>query len=56
MDNIPLWLALAGSLALGAIGALLVRVFLVPYYRQRLVPPHVNFTVGLSNGIPMCLK
>ncbi|CAG9575767.1 unnamed protein product [Danaus chrysippus] len=49
MDNIPLWLALAGSLTLGAIGALLVRVFLVPYYRQRLAPPHVNFTVGLSN-------
>lgn len=50
MDNIPLWLALSGSVALGVFGAMCVCAFLVPYYKRRLVPPPVNFTLGLSNG------
>ncbi|CAH0722518.1 unnamed protein product, partial [Brenthis ino] len=49
MDKIPLWIALAGSLALGAFGAICVRALLVPYYRRHLTPPPVNFTLGLSN-------
>ncbi|XP_049887277.1 sodium-dependent phosphate transporter 1-B [Pectinophora gossypiella] len=48
MDKIPLWVALAGSVALGTVVAGLVRAFLVPYYRRHLVKP-VNFTLGLSN-------
>lgn len=50
MDNIPLWLALVTSLAIGALVAVSVRVFLVPYYKRRLVAPPVNFSLGLSNG------
>ncbi|KAF9419252.1 hypothetical protein HW555_004179 [Spodoptera exigua] len=49
MDNIPLWLALVCSLALGALVAVCVRMFLVPYYKRRLVAPPVNFSLGLSN-------
>ncbi|XP_052753813.1 sodium-dependent phosphate transporter 1 [Galleria mellonella] len=49
MDKIPLWIALVGSLALGALVAGAVRLFLVPHYRQKLVSPPVNFTLGLSN-------
>ncbi|XP_052747378.1 sodium-dependent phosphate transporter 2 isoform X3 [Bicyclus anynana] len=50
MDNIPLWMALSGSVAVGALGAIGVCAFLVPYYKRRFVPPPVNFTLGLSNG------
>ncbi|KAM3966473.1 na[+]-dependent inorganic phosphate cotransporter type III [Aphomia sociella] len=49
MDKIPLWLALVGSLALGALVAGAVRLFLVPHYRQKLVAAPVNFILGLSN-------
>ncbi|XP_050353124.1 sodium-dependent phosphate transporter 1 [Nymphalis io] len=49
MDKIPLWVALGGSLALGVVGAVCVRAFLVPYFRRQLVPPPVNFTLGPSN-------
>ncbi|XP_059047472.1 sodium-dependent phosphate transporter 1-B-like [Achroia grisella] len=49
MDKIPLWIALVGSLALGALVAGAVRLFLVPHYRQKLIAPTVNFTLGLSN-------
>ncbi|XP_023934453.1 sodium-dependent phosphate transporter 1-A isoform X2 [Bicyclus anynana] len=49
MDNIPLWMALSGSVAVGALGAIGVCAFLVPYYKRRFVPPPVNFTLGLSN-------
>ncbi|PZC87041.1 hypothetical protein B5X24_HaOG201277 [Helicoverpa armigera] len=49
MDNIPLWLALVCSMAFGALVAVCVRAFLVPYYQRRLVAPPVNFSLGLSN-------
>ncbi|KAJ0181150.1 hypothetical protein K1T71_003235 [Dendrolimus kikuchii] len=49
MDKIPLWVALAGSVALGTVVAGLVRAFLVPYYRRRLTGAPVNFSLGLSN-------
>lgn len=50
MDNIPLWAALAGSVALGAVVASCVRLFLVPHYRRKLGQPPVNFSLGISNG------
>ena len=50
MDNIPLWLALVSSMAVGVLAAVCVRGFLVPYYKRRLVAPPVNFSLGLSNG------
>ncbi|CAK1599760.1 unnamed protein product [Parnassius mnemosyne] len=49
MDNIPMWIALVGSVALGVVVAACVRIFLVPYYRRCLCTPPVNFTLGLSN-------
>ncbi|XP_072936112.1 sodium-dependent phosphate transporter 1 [Epargyreus clarus] len=49
MDKIPTWLALTGSLALGAVVATCVRLFLVPHYQRKLCAPPVNFTLGLSN-------
>ncbi|XP_013195377.2 sodium-dependent phosphate transporter 1-A [Amyelois transitella] len=49
MDKIPIWIALVGSLVLGALIAGAVRAFLVPHYRRKLVAPAVNFTLGLSN-------
>lgn len=49
MDKIPLWLALVGSMVFGAVVALCIRLILVPYYRRRLTPPPVNFSLGLSN-------
>ncbi|XP_047515126.1 sodium-dependent phosphate transporter 1-A isoform X1 [Pieris napi] len=49
MDKIPLWLALAGSVALGAVIAVCVRLFLVPYFRRKLIPKPVNFVLGVSN-------
>lgn len=49
MDQIPLWVALVGSMTLGTIIAIAVRAFLVPYYQRRLSPSPVNFTLGLSN-------
>ncbi|XP_026726031.1 sodium-dependent phosphate transporter 2 [Trichoplusia ni] len=49
MDNIPLWLALVCSMAFGALVAVCVRIFLVPYYQRRIVAPPVNFSLGLSN-------
>ncbi|XP_037963884.2 sodium-dependent phosphate transporter 1-B [Plutella xylostella] len=49
MDKIPLWAALAGSIALGAIIGGLVRAFLVPHYQRKLGEKPVNFTFGHSN-------
>ncbi|CAG4925524.1 unnamed protein product [Colias eurytheme] len=49
MDKIPMWAALSGSVALGAVAAICVRLFLVPYYRRQLTANPVNFTLGLSN-------
>ncbi|CAK1548267.1 unnamed protein product [Leptosia nina] len=49
MDKIPMWLALAGSLALGAVIAVCVRLFLVPYFRRQLTAKPVNFVLGVSN-------
>ncbi|XP_026323876.1 sodium-dependent phosphate transporter 1-A [Hyposmocoma kahamanoa] len=49
MDKIPLLVALAGSVALGALVAGLVRAILVPYYKRRLSSAPVNFTLGVSN-------
>ncbi|XP_041974460.1 sodium-dependent phosphate transporter 1 [Aricia agestis] len=49
MDKIPVWLSLAGSCILGVVSAILVRLFLVPYFHRRLAPPPVNFTLGVSN-------
>ncbi|XP_061713299.1 sodium-dependent phosphate transporter 1 [Cydia pomonella] len=50
MDKIPVWAALVGSIALGAIAAGCVQVFLVPYYKRQLTKPTpVNFTLGVSN-------
>ncbi|VVC92511.1 sodium-dependent phosphate transporter 1-B [Leptidea sinapis] len=49
MDKIPMWAALAGSVALGAFAAACVRLFLVPYYKRQLTPKPVNFTLGVSN-------
>ncbi|XP_028038691.1 sodium-dependent phosphate transporter 1 isoform X1 [Bombyx mandarina] len=49
MDAIPLWIALTGSITLGLVVAICVRLFLVPYYRRELVQPPVNFSMGLSN-------
>lgn len=49
MDKIPLWIAIAVSVALGALVAGAVRCFLVPYYQKKLIAPPVNFSVGLSN-------
>jgi hypothetical protein len=50
MDKIPLWVALAASVALGVLVAGAVRAFLVPYYCRKLIATPVNFTLGLSNG------
>ncbi|KAJ2946453.1 hypothetical protein O0L34_g12495 [Tuta absoluta] len=49
MDKIPLWLALTGSLALGAVVGTLVLLLLVPYYKRQIVSSPVNFTLGASN-------
>ncbi|CAH4015182.1 unnamed protein product [Pieris brassicae] len=49
MDKIPMWLALAGSIALGTVIAVCVRLFLVPYFRRQLIPKPVNFVLGVSN-------
>lgn len=50
MDKIPLWGALAASVALGVVVAGFVRAILVPHYRKKLSATPVNFTLGLSNG------
>ncbi|KOB64608.1 Phosphate transporter [Operophtera brumata] len=39
LDKIPLWAALASSVALGAVVAACVRLFLVPHYRKKLGQP-----------------
>ncbi|KAL0850233.1 hypothetical protein ABMA28_012087 [Loxostege sticticalis] len=49
MDKIPLWGALAASVALGVVVAGFVRAILVPHYRKKLSATPVNFTLGLSN-------
>ncbi|KAL4709201.1 hypothetical protein ACJJTC_008129 [Scirpophaga incertulas] len=49
MDKIPLWVAFTASVLFGILIAGLVRAFLVPYYRKKLLPPPVNFSLGLSN-------
>lgn len=50
MDKIPMWLALAGSVALGAVVAVCVRSLLVPYFKRKLTTKPVNFVLGVSNG------
>ncbi|XP_062556652.1 sodium-dependent phosphate transporter 2 [Armigeres subalbatus] len=62
MDNIPTWLALVVSLAIGLIVGILVQLFVVPWQRKKIVnqenKKRTEFTVGdsdcdsSSNGSP----
>lgn len=56
MDNIPTWLAVVASIAVGLLVAVIVQVFLVPLQRRRIlgIPKSskkpVTFTFGDSDG------
>lgn len=55
MNNIPTWVALIGSLALGIVTALLVQIFIVPWQRRKILGHSqarkpVKFSIEGSSG------
>lgn len=51
MDNIPTWIALASSMAVGVLVAVLVQLFIVPWQRGKILGQSktgkpVKFTFG----------
>lgn len=62
MDNIPTWMAIVGSVALGLLVGVLVQLFIVPWQRRKILNQETKrrteFTVGdsdcdsSSNGSP----
>lgn len=62
MDNIPTWIAIAGSISVGLLVGILVQLFIVPWQRRKILNQETKrrteFTVGdsdcdsSSNGSP----
>lgn len=51
MDNIPTWIALVSSIAVGLLVAVLVQIFIVPWQRRKILGQSktgkpVKFTFG----------
>jgi solute carrier family 20 (sodium-dependent phosphate transporter) len=55
MDNIPTWIALVSSLAVGLVVAILVQLVMVPWQRKKILGQQkskkpVKFDVGDTDG------